>query len=147
MGRFIFFAVALFFLSVYSLEVFAQSPAIGCLLPNNRVYTDDWTSSSSTYYHDSPYNSLPANRCSWNLTSGVSVCYVSSGRTFVCVGFLCLGGSYYNYDNPISQGVKGTFTASAVGCPLDESIFYLILPISILGFYCSRNYHKVIEHL
>lgn len=134
-----FKCITLLFCLICTNDLFAQSPATGCLLSDNRVYTDDWTSSSSTYYHDSPFNSLPANRCSWSLTSGGSVCYVASGRTYVCVGFLCLGASYYVYDNPIRQGVKGAFTASAVGCPLDDYIPFLLLVSGGLGFFVLKN--------
>ncbi|RZL50350.1 MAG: hypothetical protein EOO93_23630 [Pedobacter sp.] len=108
----------------------------GCLLPDNRVCTDDWIYSSSVYYKASSSNGLPVNRCSWAPTTG-STCYVSAGRNFVCAGFLCLG-SYYEYDSPI-QGIKNTFTASTVACPIDDYIPHMLLGVSGLGFLFIRR--------
>lgn len=126
MGKFIFLAVALLFLSYLNAQ--AQSPATGCLLPNNQVYTDDWATGSD-YYRTSSYNILPTNHCSWIPNSG-PICYVAASRSF---NIFCW---CYVYSSP-QTGIKGTFTSLA--CPIDDYVAWLLLPIGIFGFFRFRN--------
>jgi hypothetical protein len=126
----LFLIFIVFFCSHFFVKA-QSSTATGCLLQNNIIYTDDYT--FTNYFKTSSINTLPANRCSWTPVTGPT-CYVSASRSFDVFGCFC-----YVYASP-QTGFSGTFTASTIGCPLDDYIWFLIFPIGILGILYLRKH-------
>jgi hypothetical protein len=102
----------------------SQAQKKGCLLPNNRLYSDK---GDAGVYSNSPSQGLSLDYCSWTPSSGVT-CEVCNGMLNV-MGF-CLSST--------TEGIENTFTM--VICPIDNSVYFLILIIgSIGGYHISRK--------
>ena len=120
----------------------AQSPATGCLISDNRVYYNDWGGGGITpyYWYDTAvYNTLPANTCRWTATSTTRSCSTCSGFSQNSSGvFYCSGSQQI--------GVYATYTATAIGCPIDDHIYLLLHPLGICGFYFirKRNFNSLL---
>jgi len=110
--------------SLVSLTAFSQGSETGCLLPNNRVYTNKGILGT---YFSSPSTGLSTDYCSWSPNSG-PICYVCNG-TLNIFG-VCLTAT--------TQGVEGTFTM--VACSLDDYVNIFALLIASTGaYYITRK--------
>jgi hypothetical protein len=129
--------VILLFFSLNSLTVFAQGSASGCLLPDNKVYTNKPVL-SGTVYDSSTAVSLSANYCSWTPTSS-STCSVCFNGLINALG-LCVS---LNGNNPanIVYGTSGTFTM--VQCDLDDYTWLFGATASLFGIFIIRKRNKL----
>jgi hypothetical protein len=105
--------------SLISLTTFSQGSETGCLLLNNRVYTNKGL--LGTYFNNAS-TGLSTNYCSWTPTTGPT-CYVCNGGLNILGA--CLSGT--------TSGVEGTFTM--VACPLDDYLPILTLLAAGTGAY------------
>lgn len=114
------------FVSIYA---HAQGSATGCLLPNNRVYTNPGAI-IPTYYYSNFYVELSDNYCSWTPSTGpaCTVCFGGLNVLGVCLGSTGVAG------------VQGTFTM--VPCDLDGKSPIILLLACILGVRFIFNKSK-----
>jgi len=102
----------------FTINCYSQQTATGCLLPDNRVYTDK---GNLGLYNNSPSQGLDADYCEWSQNTGAN-CFVCNG--YLNHGGVCLSGG--------SFGIENTF--SMVACPIDDYAPLLCIIITALVF-------------
>jgi len=126
--------VILLFFSLNSLTGFAQGSASGCLLPDNKVYTNYSSLAGLRLYSNSSTVSLSNNYCSWTSAS-TAPCTVCFG-TINAVGLLCIGTGATTV-----TGQEGIFTM--VECDLDGHTLLFGAAASLLGLFIIRKRNKL----
>jgi hypothetical protein len=128
-------AIILLF-SLNPLGAFAQGPATGCLLSDNKVYTSK-PLLSATMYDPSPATPLSDNYCSWTpvSTTDCSVCF----NGLINALGLCVGLDIFNPPT-IVNGKSGTFTM--VECNLDDHSWLLGAVAGLFGMLIIKKRNK-----
>lgn len=122
------FVILLF--SLNALNLFAQGSASGCLLPDNKVYTNYSSLAGLRLYSSSSSAVLSNNYCSWTSAS-TAPCTVCFG-TINAAGLLCTGTGAATV-----TGQEGIFTM--VQCDLDDYTWLFGAAASVFGIFMIRK--------
>ncbi len=116
--------------TLISLRTLAQGSATGCLLPDNKVYTNYSSLSGLRLYSNSTSTTLSSNYCRWTSAS-TAPCTVCFG-TINAAGLLCMG----NGATTVS-GQEGVFTM--VQCDLDGHTWLFCAAAGLFGILIIRK--------